>query len=375
MNSLNKMLCEISFATRLNGEVLLLDYGSSVFDNILSMIDEKLILTNHKKIKTSKGDCQIASKNGAPKSLFFDYIRKVGSTKYFSREVEAYFKEIQPARHEQLQNVELFSRVIKEIINLPIISGKLLINKDETYYIGVITSKGIIEIARSILKKDENGYYVRSYFLSKILDAIAIYSNDEEGVILSPAIAPYLAVIIPINIAQKGVNKKCKELLDKLEKKGLKVLYDETSETHTKKHEYYLKIGVPLIIEIGIKDVEGNSLNLFVRFNKEFIRIDTKLFVDDIELYLTKMQNDLYKKALTFTVNSIRNSSDFTNDKCVNVITKIQCCDKEKCLEKLKKMKDRVILVPFNQNSNSNCYFCNSSECDSYYLIKKYKSI
>jgi hypothetical protein len=375
MNNIKNRLLEIGFSSELNGETLLLEYGNNVFDNILNMIDEKLILTGHKKIKISANDInhRIAHEVGMPQSLYFDSIRKVGVTRYFSREIEAYFKDIQPARHEQLQNIELFSRVIKEIINLPIISGKLLIAKEETYYIGVITSKGIIEIARSVLKKDNDGYYIRSYFLSRILNAIAIYSQDEEGVILSPAVAPYVLVILPINIAQKGVSKKCKELFNKLVNKGLKVFYDDSGENHVEKHNYYRKIGVPFIVEIGVKDVESNLLNLFARTNKEFSRIDEKVFIDDVELFLTKMQNDLYKKALTLTVNSIRNSSEFLEDKKPNIIVKIQCCEEEKCLEKLEGIKDRIIICPFNQDSSKTCYFCHSNDCASYYLVKKYQ--
>ena len=141
MNNIKNRLLEIGFSSELNCETLLLEYGNNVFDNILNMIDEKLILTGHKKIKISANDInhRIAHEVWMPQSLYFDSIRKVGVTRYFSREIEAYFRDIQPARHEQLQNVELFSRVIKEIINLPIISGKLLIEKEENYYIGVIT--------------------------------------------------------------------------------------------------------------------------------------------------------------------------------------------------------------------------------------------
>ena len=109
---------------------------------------------------------------------------------------------------------------------------------------------------------------------------------------------------------------------NKLVNKGLKVFYDDSGENHVEKHNYYRKIGVPFIVEIGVKDVESNLLNLFARTNKEFSRIDEKVFIDDVELYLTKMQNDLYKKALTFTVSSIRNSSEFSEDKKPNIILK-----------------------------------------------------
>jgi len=139
---------------------------------------------------------------------------------------------------------------------------------------------------------------------TRLVGALIMAHSDDHGLVLPPKLAPIQVVIIPIykNEEQKiSVIQKGREIKDKLEVRGISVKLDDrdTYKPGWKFNEYEFK-GVPLRIAIGPRDVENKTVELARRdtLEKEIVPmadIDIK-----IEQLLKTIQDNLFKKALSF---------------------------------------------------------------------------
>jgi prolyl-tRNA synthetase len=107
--------------------------------------------------------------------------------------------------------------------------------------------------------------YSTSWGMStRIIGALIMSHSDDDGLVLPPVIAPYKAVIIPI-INDEGKAEEiltyCKKLREVL---GEKVLLDDSAKSVPDKKWDWIRKGAPIIIEIGTREVNENTVS-FVR--------------------------------------------------------------------------------------------------------------
>ena len=152
------------------------------------------------------------------------------------------------------------------------------------------------------------------------MGALIMTHSDDRGLVLPPKLAPNQVIFIPVykNEEQlKSISKVVTNLRDKLNKVGVSSKFDvrETKRPGEKFAQYEIQ-GVPVRITIGPKDLEKNSLEIYRRdtSEKEFIQINDS--VKYILQLLDQIQHNLYKKALSFRNDNIRevdNFEDFKN--------------------------------------------------------------
>lgn len=80
---------------------------------------------------------------------------------------------------------------------------------------------------------------------------------DEDGIILPPAIAPYQAIVIPVNSKSEEQNALAEEIYEELKKKGIEALIDDRTERAGVKFKDADLIGVPVKIVAGKKSGDG----------------------------------------------------------------------------------------------------------------------
>jgi len=139
---------------------------------------------------------------------------------------------------------------------------------------------------------------------TRLMGALIMAHSDDEGLVLPPKLAPIQVIIIPIHKTDeqlKAIDEKADKIAEDLIKLGISVKYDnrDTQKPGWKFSEYEFK-GVPVRIAIGPRDLENGTVEVARRDTKEkSIMQITDLSLKIVHL-LDQIQDNLYRKALTF---------------------------------------------------------------------------
>jgi prolyl-tRNA synthetase len=150
---------------------------------------------------------------------------------------------------------------------------------------------------------------------TRLMGALVMTHSDDHGLVLPPNLAPWQVVIVPIHKTEEQleqISEKAEGIMKALRAQGVTVKFDNrtTHKPGWKFNEYELK-GVPLRIAIGPKDLEKGAVELARRdtLEKQFMAMDE--VENAVPQLLKQIQDDLYKKALSFREDHITKVDDF----------------------------------------------------------------
>ncbi len=159
---------------------------------------------------------------------------------------------------------------------------------------------------------------------TRLIGALTMTHSDDNGLILPPKLAPIHVVILPLihKEEQKAeILAYCEKLAEELRiqhyaNKNIIVEIDQRELTGGEKSWSWVKKGVPVRAEIGMKEVQNNSV--FVgRRDKEYkdrMSFERDEFISTIVLQLDEMQKTLLMRARKFqqdNTHTINNEKDF----------------------------------------------------------------
>jgi prolyl-tRNA synthetase len=156
---------------------------------------------------------------------------------------------------------------------------------------------------------------------TRLMGALVMAHSDDQGLVLPPKLAPFQVVIVPIYKTPEElerINARVEEIRKSLVKKGIRVKYDnrDTQRPGWKFAEYEFK-GVPVRIAIGPKDMESGTVEVARRDTKEKEVLQQTDLDTKIEHMLTQIQDNMYKKALTFREGNIHHVDTYEEFKKV----------------------------------------------------------
>ena len=133
----------------------------------------------------------------------------------------------------------------------------------------------------------------------RLVGAIIGVHGDDKGLVLPPPVAPFQAVIIPI--ISKGnadaVAKAANMVKNILENAGVRVKLDDRDERPGSKfYDWEIK-GVPLRLELGMKDIEKNVITFVRRDTGEKGTIALDDVASGVEMILELIRKDMFAKA------------------------------------------------------------------------------
>ena len=105
--------------------------------------------------------------------------------------------------------------------------------------------------------------------VSRTMAAAIEQHHDEDGIIWPASIAPYHAVIVPINIKDEAQMALCTQLYADLTSAGAETVLDDRDERSGVKFKDADLIGYPLRITIGPKAIKENAVEVKNRRTKE----------------------------------------------------------------------------------------------------------
>jgi prolyl-tRNA synthetase len=150
---------------------------------------------------------------------------------------------------------------------------------------------------------------------TRLIGALIMAHSDDNGLILTPNLAPIQVVIVPIYKTEEQrsqIAEKANLIKSKLTEKGFAVNFDnrDTHKPGWKFAEYELK-GVPVRVAVGPKDLENNTVEIARRDTGEKSFIDMDSILNHVETLMTDIHKNIFNKALEFRKENTRSADTY----------------------------------------------------------------
>ena len=237
------------------------------------------------------------------------------------------------AEEETMRMLEIYREVVEDIMAVPIITGEKsegerfpgavrtycieammqdgkALQAGTSHYLGQNFAKaaGI----RFQTKGGELDYvHTTSWGVStRLIGGLIMTHADDIGLKLPPRMAPVQAVIVPIardETDKARVHEFCTKLAQRLVigaqgAAGIRVQYDQRDLPSVDKRWQWVRKGVPLILEVGPRDVEQNAVTYVRRDRLEDkkVTISADEFAGKVFDILEGIQKDMFAAALSY---------------------------------------------------------------------------
>ena len=293
------------------------------------------------------------------------------------------------AEKETLDMLNVYNKFFHEYLAIPSIVGRKtekekFAGAEYTYTIEALMYNGValqsgtshyfgqrFSKAYDIKFLNKNNEFEYAYQTSwgtstRMIGALIMVHSDDRGLLLPPRIAPLKVVIIPIGKDER-INSLANDYLEKLKQNNISTYIDNSDNTPGYKFAESETNGIPVRIEIGLRDLEEEKITLVRRDTLEKIKISIN---DDIIIkvkdLMDDIQNNLYNKALkrrnemTYEAHNLKEMEDIINNHPGFI--KAMWCEDQACEEKIKEIKGiKSRCIPFadkQEKLDSVCVCC-----------------
>ncbi len=145
---------------------------------------------------------------------------------------------------------------------------------------------------------------------TRLIGALIMAHSDDNGMVIPPRVAPAHVAIIPIikdsdqeELVMDYVTSLRDELKDVVfDGRNIEVELDTRDMTFSERSWDWIKHGIPIRIELGIRDIENDSIYFGRRDMepKEKVSMQRTDFITSISSILADIQNNYYDRALCF---------------------------------------------------------------------------
>ena len=215
----------------------------------------------------------------------------------------------------------------------------------------------------------------------RVIGALIMVHGDDKGLILPPKISPTQVIIVPIykDESKEIVKQKAYELENKLKDSNIRAYTDDRDEYTSgwKFNEWEMK-GVPLRVNIGIRDIREEQVELIRRDTRERFYVKEKDLVNETLSILENIQSNMYHLAKNYLVTNTRNATRL--DELLSMLDSsggfVACswCGKRECEDLVKeKTTADIRIIPFNTKRNiSSCIACGKEGTTEVYFGRAY---
>ncbi len=300
------------------------------------------------------------------------------------------------AREETLRMLKIYEDFQRNILALPVIVGRKtekekFAGAEETYtleammYNGVALQNGTSHYFGNHFAKsfgieyiDANNKLQTPYQTSwgvttRMIGAIIMTHGDDNGLVLPPKIAPIKVIFIPIGNDNK-VMESINNINDKLG--DITTEIDQSDKTPGFKFASAEVRGIPIRVEVGLRDIENNNVTIVRRDTLEHITVSIDNAAEYINNLLQTIQEDMYNRALNrrnsmiYEVNNYDELLECAKNK--PGFMKINWCGDEACENKIKEdtgFKSRCLI---EEDVTGPCAVCGKKANKRLYIGKQY---
>ena len=315
------------------------------------------------------------------------------TTEFLWQEGHTAHESADEAKKETLLILELYRQLAEEYLAMPVHTGlksesEKFAGADFTYCIeAMMKDKRALQAGTShnlgqnfakafgvtFQSKDnkEEFVYATSWGVStRLIGGVIMTHGDEKGLRLPPKIAPYQLVVVPIFKSEedkKAITKFINPILNELKKLNIRIHEDWRKESPGFKFNEWEMKGVPLRLEIGLRDIKEDNVTLSRRDKDQKFEIQKSKIVKQVPELLDKIQSALYKQALEFRSLNTHKTKDYEEFKEImkNNGGFVRCgWDGDEKTEKAIKdeTKATIRVIPFDENpKNISCIYSRST--------------
>ncbi len=313
------------------------------------------------------------------------------------------FKTAEEADKNAREILNFYKDFLEEVLAVPVLAGR---KSESEKFAGAVTTYTVEAVlSNNFMSQAATSHYLGQNFSKafdiKYLDEknelqypfqtswgismrsigiMLLIHGDNKGLILSPHIAPYQCVIIPIIKEEKdAIIEYCKQIESKLKEMNIRVLLDSREEYSPgwKLNEYDLK-GVPLKIQIGKRELDSKNISLKTRIDNE----QSSLAFNEIEKLKGKLE-EIHEKML----ENVREDSkkrikeEDSKERFIKevkeslYVVKASWCGTPECEEKIKNetgATSRLIPLENEELISNKCIFCGNDAKVNAYFAKSY---
>ena len=246
------------------------------------------------------------------------------------------------AELETLKILDIYKNTVENVLGIPVICGKKTesekfagavdtyciesmmgdkkaLQAGTSHYLGQNFSKAF-DVKFQDSDNKEKYVYATSWGVStRLIGALIMVHGDDKGLRLPPNIAPIQIVIIPIyknDEDKEKIDSYLQPIINTLDKNELLYFVDhrEKMSPGFKFNEWEMK-GVPLRIEVGLRDIENNVLTVVRRDTLEKNTMEFKKAQTSFINILNEIQNNLFNQALQFQQDNTFEIKDYSKFK------------------------------------------------------------
>jgi prolyl-tRNA synthetase len=242
--------------------------------------------------------------------------------------------------------------------------------------------------AFAITYKDKDGKEKPAYTtcygpaISRIFASVIIVHGDDKGLKFPWEIAPINVMIVPISPDDKKLMKKAEELKEKIQE-ITSVEIDVSDKTPGEKFNHWEMKGVPIRIDIGLKDLDKKQVTLFRRDLDKKIEVREEKVLDEIKKISKEFTSNLIQKADKIFEGRIKKTQNLKEIKSAikeGMIAQCEFCSVEKdgtlCAEKIKEEADgaevRGTKLDEKMKPKGKCAVCGKPSKEIVYIAKSY---
>lgn len=209
--------------------------------------------------------------------------------------------------------------------------------------------------------------------------------GDNNGLVLPPNIAPIQVAILPILSKNEDDNSKviaeAKTIQDTVTHAGVSTTLDTSYDKTLGYRRNELEVqGIPLRIELGIKEINEGKVTIARRDTLEKITILKEDLVKEITGLLVKMQADLYNKSKEYTLSHIKTVTEYEEFKQIikddRQFILAFWCEDPICEAKIKeetKATTRVLSFDeMKRKESGKCIYCSKEAHHRWYFAQAY---
>lgn len=143
---------------------------------------------------------------------------------------------------------------------------------------------------------------------TRLMGALVMAHSDDDGLIIPPKLAPTQVVIVPIPKPLPELQEAADKIAAELRGRGVRVKIDNNDQDRPGyKFAEYEKIGIPIRLGLGARDLANGTIEVARRDTKEKSSVAVDGLTDHIVALLDEIQQNMYDRALQYRDAHITN--------------------------------------------------------------------
>ncbi len=233
----------------------------------------------------------------------------------------AHAEELDARRYARAILHDVYQGFMRDVLAMPVIVGRKTVKERFAGAANTMTCEGIMRDGKALqmgTSHELGQRFSRAFDISysnaegatelcwttswgastRMLGGLIMCHGDDFGLVLPPALAPVQAVVVVVKDSDGDVTRVAASIVDDLRDGGIRArLDDNTGQGFGWRATEWDLQGVPVRIEIGPRDITGNSAMVYRRDTREKAKAGLGAVVDEVRRLTDRIQTDMLNAA------------------------------------------------------------------------------